>query len=95
MDAYGAFAYTQITDIGTTFLRASEDTANTTLKYASRMFYNCSALTGALPAMNRASAFSRIDYSNPDRGYNGYAYGATNASNYTDFSGGWIQNMNY
>lgn len=95
VDAYGAFAYTRITDVGTTFLRASVDTANTTLRYASRMFYNCTAMTGSLPAMNRSSAFSRIDYSNPDRGYNGYAYNDTNAANYSTFSGGWIQNMNY
>ena len=95
VDAYGAFAYTRITDVGTTFLRANADTANTTLKYASRMFYNCTAITGNLPAMNRSSAFSRIDYSNPDRGYNGYAYNDTNATNYSTFTGGWIQNMNY
>lgn len=94
-NAYGAFAYTKITDIGATFLRASSDTANTTLRYASRMFYNVTTLTGNLPAMNSSSAFSRIDYSNPDNGYNGYAYNDTNATNYNSFTGGWIQNMNY
>ena len=94
-NAYGAFAYTKITDIGATFLRASADTANTALRYASRMFYNCTLITGNLPAMNSVSAFSRIDYSDLSNGYGGYAYNDTNAANYASFSGGWIQNMNY
>lgn len=94
-NAYGAFAYTRITDVGATFLRASADTANPVLRYASRMFYNCTALTGNLPAMNSVAAFSRVDYSNYDTGYAGYAYNCTNAANYSSFSGAWIQNMNY
>ena len=94
-NAYGAFAYTKITDIGATFLRANADTANTALRYASRMFYNCTQITGNLPAMNSVSAFSRIDYSDLNNGYGGYAYNDTNAANYGSFSEGWIQNMNY
>ena len=45
--------------------------------------------------MNSVSAFSRIDYSDLNNGYGGYAYNDTNAANYGSFSGGWIQNMNY
>lgn len=93
--AFGAFAYTKITGVGTTFLRANSDAANTRLRHASRMFYGCSLITSNLPAMNSVSAFSRIDYADAPNGYSGYAYGCTNATNYANFTGAWIQNMNY
>lgn len=97
-DAYGAFAHTRITDVGATFLRANSTTANSKLAYVSKMFYNDNAITGNLPPMNNTALYRRIDYSNENQGFLGYAYNCTNAANYNDFvdaEGKWIRNMNY
>ena len=94
-NAYGAFAYTKITGVGPTFLRANADTANTKLRYVGRMFYGCSLIVSALPAANSSSAFSRIDYSDTTNGLSGYATSCTNATNYSSFSGAWIQTFTY
>jgi hypothetical protein len=85
INAYGIFARTNITTVGPLFLRANSDVANTTLRYASGMFYDCTSLTSDIPEMNNTSKFSRIDYSDSDNGYKGYAYNtsATNASNFS------------
>lgn len=95
MSAYGAFAYTRITDVGTSFLRANSTTPNSKLSSASRMFYNCSYITGSLPLMYNVSLYTKIDYANADSGYLGYAHGCTNASNYSSFSEEWTRDMGY
>lgn len=96
-DAYGAFAKTAITEIGSTFLRLNNSSPNTKLTSVSRMFYNCSRITStsALPQCNSTAQFTRINYSNPDIGYLSYAYGCTNASNYSSFDEPWIREQSY
>ena len=93
--AYGAFAKTNITEVGSTFLRPNSSSPNTKLTSVSRMFYNCSRITSALPQCNSTAQFTRIDYSNPDSGYLSYACGCSNASNYSSFTEPWIRNQVY
>ena len=40
--------------------------------------------------MNNISLYSKINYSDANNGYHGFAYNCTGASNYSDFSGDWI-----
>ena len=94
-DAYGAFALTKITTVEPTFMRADSSTANTKLSKVSRMFYGCSYITSTLPVCNNSSAFTAINYASPSEGYEGYCYGATNAANYSSFTGGWTNYQNY
>ena len=94
-NAYGAFAYTKITSVGPTFLRANAGATNVKLTTAGRMFYSCPTITSALPEMNNVALFSKINYSNADQGYLGYAYNCPNASNIENFTEPWKRNMNY
>lgn len=93
--AYGAFAKTKITEIGSTFLRPSDSSPNTKLISVSRMFFGCSSIRSPLPQCNSTAQFTRIDYSNPDTGYLSYAYGCTNASNYNSFDEPWVRSQSY
>ena len=94
-NAYGAFSSTMLTGVGPTFLRVNANTPNTTLTSASRMFYNCSHIDGNLPAMNDVRLYSKINYSNPDSGFLGYAYNCVEADNYSSFEEPWTRNLNY
>lgn len=100
-DCLGAFAHTRITSVGTQFLRASSTAANSKLAYASRMFYACSYITSELPKMDNPQLYRKIDYSNANSGYQGYAFGCTNASDYQSYwnakypNKDWTLNMNY
>ena len=93
-NCYGAFAYTNITSVDNLFLRASSETANAKITTVSRMFYGCSSLEH-LPPCNSTAAFSRIDYSDPENGFVGFAYGCTNADNYSLFTDLWIASRTY
>lgn len=57
-------------------------------------------ITSDLPLMKSNSLYRKIDYSNEDQGFLGFAYGCTNATNYaseyeTYNNGKWVRNMNY
>lgn len=96
-NAIGAFAYTNINDVGSTFLRVDNSSANVKLTSASKMFYGCSSITSNLPVMYNTSMFTKINYANPDLGYRSYAYGCTRASNYNQFSSrpAWTDSQSY
>lgn len=95
VNAYGTFAYTKIDTIGNTFLRISTTTTNNKLINVGKMFYNCNKITSALPPCNNTAAFSKIDYSNADKGYIGFCYACTNANNYSTFTEPWKRNVDY
>lgn len=99
--AIRAFAYTRIETVGSQFLRAGETSANTHLAYAAGMFYNCTGITSELPKMDNPTLYRKIDYSDSNSGYYGYAYNCTNASDYSSYwyekygNQTWNQNMNW
>lgn len=79
---YALFAFTNITQVVATFLHGSAK--NTKLKYVGALFYECTNLTGNLPAFYDGNIFSKIEGS--QNGYFGAIYSCTGLSNYNSIN---------